>query len=133
MSINRKASPDNEDQLQQKKIEDCRRLYLKYGGRWHMQIEREMRALGHTSFHRRILYSRFERGRHRPGWIELYGFNAGTPPAGNAGALACKAGSPGLRNLNNVVSGVTSASSGRRSGGHAGEGACAPGMSAATP
>src|SRR5687768_2874917 len=100
MSTNRKAPPHNEDQLQLKKIEDCRRLYLKYGGRRHMQIEREMRAVGHTNFHRRIMYSRFERSRHRPGWIELYGFkrSVGTPvhnarysgvtSAGNAGALA---------------------------------------------
>ncbi|HVF47924.1 MAG TPA: hypothetical protein VNA17_10195, partial [Pyrinomonadaceae bacterium] len=82
MNYNRQAVPLSEDQLQLKKIEDCRRLYAKYGGRWHMQIEREMRALGHTSFHRRILYSRFERNRHRPGWIELYGSTTGTRPPG---------------------------------------------------
>jgi hypothetical protein len=58
----------------EKRIDDCRRLYLKYEGRHHELIDKEMRELGHEDFHRRILYSRFERGRHRPGWIERFGW-----------------------------------------------------------
>jgi predicted phage terminase large subunit-like protein len=50
-------------------------LFAKYGGAKHEDIEREMRAIGHHSFHRRLFYSRFERGRHAPGWIEKYGFD----------------------------------------------------------
>ncbi len=57
------------------RIDDCRNLYLKYNGKNHELIEREMRELGHADFHRRIMYDRFERGRHRPGWIGSYGFN----------------------------------------------------------
>ncbi len=57
------------------RIDDCRNLYLKYNGKNHELIEREMRELGHADFHRRIMYDRFERGRHRPGWIGQYGFN----------------------------------------------------------
>ena len=57
------------------KIEDCRELYLKYGGERHEQIEREMRDLGYTDFHRRSMYRRYERGRCRSGWIDMYGWN----------------------------------------------------------
>jgi predicted phage terminase large subunit-like protein len=56
------------------KVEDCRRLYLKHDGKRHELIEKEMRALGHGDFHRRVLHRRFERGRCRMGWIERYGF-----------------------------------------------------------
>lgn len=61
------------------RIEAARRLYIKYEGKQHAQIEREMRSLGYTNFHRRILNSRFERGHHRPGWIEKYFLSE--PPA----------------------------------------------------
>ena len=64
-------SPENREQ----RIEDCRELYLKFGGGQHEMIEREMRTLGHRDFHRRSLYRRFERGRCRSGWIERYGWN----------------------------------------------------------
>jgi len=56
------------------RIEAARRLYLKYEGKQHKKIEQEMRALGYTSFNRRILHSRFERGHHSAGWIEKYRF-----------------------------------------------------------
>ncbi len=59
-----------------KRISDCRDLYLKYGGQQHELVEQEMRDLGYTDFHRRILYRRFERGRCTSGWIERYGFDA---------------------------------------------------------
>src|SRR5687768_10008832 len=75
----------NDSDAKLKRIEDCRELYLKHGGRQHGEIEREMRELGHTDFHRRILYSRFERGHHRAGWIERYGFLS-EPPAGSGQA-----------------------------------------------
>jgi hypothetical protein len=57
------------------RIEDCRELYWKYEGRHHELIERDMRAMGYTDFHRRVLYRRFERGRATMGWIERYGWN----------------------------------------------------------
>ena len=63
-----------DNQLKQKRIDDSRELYLKYEGRQHELIEKEMRLLGYHDFHRRILYSRFERGRHRPGWIGRFGW-----------------------------------------------------------
>src|SRR5687768_10895693 len=81
----------NDNEVKLKRIEDCRELYLKYGGRRHGEIEREMRALGHADFHRRILYSRFERGHHRAGWIERYGFLS-APPAGSGGSAAVMCG-----------------------------------------
>src|SRR5690606_19647869 len=40
-----------------------------------VRIEREMRSLGFTTFHRRSLYPR---GR-QPGWIAKYGWSADTP------------------------------------------------------
>ena len=60
----------------QQRIADCRELYLKYGGRRHEQIEREMRGLGHAKFRRRIMYTRRERGRICPGWIERFGWRS---------------------------------------------------------
>ena len=56
------------------RIADCRELYIKYGGRHHELIEREMRGLGHTRFRRRIMYTRRERGRVLPGWIDRFGW-----------------------------------------------------------
>ena len=58
------------------RIEACRDLYLKHGGKDHEMIEKEMRELGYKDFHRRNLYRRFERGSCRPGWIETYGWNS---------------------------------------------------------
>lgn len=66
---------DETHEARLQRIDDCRNLYLKYNGKQHELIEQEMRELGHTDFHRRIMYNRFERGRHRPGWIGTYGFN----------------------------------------------------------
>jgi predicted phage terminase large subunit-like protein len=60
-----------------KRYQDCRSLYIKYGGKRITRLEREMHALGHTGFSRRILYSRNERGTHRPGWIERFNWNSG--------------------------------------------------------
>jgi hypothetical protein len=51
---------------------DCRRLFVESRGRKLTNIEREMRALGHTKFHRRILYSRGS----SPGWIQKYNWPA---------------------------------------------------------
>jgi hypothetical protein len=65
---------DNNTHLQ--KIDDCRRLYLKYKGLRHERIEREMREMGYTDFHRRILYKRFERGKLSIGWIDRFGWRA---------------------------------------------------------
>src|SRR5688572_2505563 len=103
----------NEGQLQ--RIEDCRELYLKHGGRRHGDIEREMRALGHTDFHRRILYSRFERGHHRAGWIERYGFGTGAQASRLQGRDSGLTPSP------------TAPVTPPKGGGVAGGDACAPG------
>jgi hypothetical protein len=65
---------DVTDEERRRRIEDCRGLYLKYGGGNHELIEWEMRELGHTDFHRRSMYRRFERGRCREGWINLFGW-----------------------------------------------------------
>jgi hypothetical protein len=43
-----------------------------YGGRHHEVIEREMRALGHVTFSRRVLYARNDRGKHLAGWPERF-------------------------------------------------------------
>ncbi len=58
------------DELLQKKQADCRELFLKYGGRCHVKIEREMRERGWTDFHRRVLYAR----KGRPGWPDTLGW-----------------------------------------------------------
>ncbi len=81
-----------------KKIADCRELYEKYGGRCHEQIEREMRALGHAKFRRRILYPRNERGRRVPGWIERFGWKS-VPPAVAGGLSRRKYNHSKLRRL----------------------------------
>ncbi len=57
------------------RIEACRELYLKYRGKKHEQIEREMRELGYMDFHRRVMYRRYENGRAASGWIERYGWD----------------------------------------------------------
>ena len=76
----------------------CYILFVYFNGQNITRIEREMRALGYTQFHRRILYPRGT----KPGWIGKFGWqlavggvqspkssgNAGSLP-GNAGALAC--------------------------------------------
>ncbi|MBL8183084.1 MAG: phage terminase large subunit [Blastocatellia bacterium] len=62
------STPDYE------RINTARDLFLAFNGEGLERIEREMRALGYHDFHRRILNDRFERGRHRPGWIGLYGW-----------------------------------------------------------
>ena len=59
----------------QQKVADCRVMYLAFGGRHHEAIEREMRALGHESFNRRVLYARNDRGKHTPGWPERFGWD----------------------------------------------------------
>lgn len=61
-------------------IERCRKLYCKYGGQRHDQIEKEMRQLW-PGWSKSNLYTtdkgRSKSGRERksePGWIEKYGF-----------------------------------------------------------
>ena len=68
-------SPDSE------RIEAARRPYIKYQGKHLDLLEQEMRELGYAKFHRRILHPRFERGHHRPGWIERLGFAERSPTA----------------------------------------------------
>ena len=54
----------------------CFELYLKYGGRNLLRIEREMREeLRYADFNRRILYGRKEDGVYKPGWIASSCFN----------------------------------------------------------
>src|SRR5437868_6680668 len=58
----------------QQRIEACKALYLGFQGRHHEAIERRMREMGHTTFNRRILYTRNQRGRTLPGWPERFGW-----------------------------------------------------------
>src|SRR5437667_9897875 len=58
----------------QQRIEACKGLYLGFQGRHHEAIERRMRELGHTTFNRRILYTRNQRGRTLAGWPERFGW-----------------------------------------------------------
>src|SRR5258708_25797813 len=58
-----------------RRYSDCLSLFLRYNGTQHVRIEGEMREeLDHGKFSRRILYSRFERGTYKPGWIERHGW-----------------------------------------------------------
>ncbi len=79
----------------QQKIDECKRLYTRYGGRHHELIEKEMRVRGWTQFTRRILYTRNERGSFVPGWIERFGWRE----PGNAGTLARTDAEASGRNL----------------------------------
>src|SRR5688500_17360966 len=105
----------DDNQAKLKRIEDCRELYLEHGGRRHELIERDMRARGHADFHRRILYSRFERGHHRAGWIERYGFGTGAQASRLQGRDSGLTPSP------------TAPVTPPKGGGVAGGDACAPG------
>ncbi len=64
--------PTNDSTIEQKQAA-CLKLYLKYNGRQHDQIEREMRELG-WSFSRRTLHNRSDRRRSERGWIERFGW-----------------------------------------------------------
>jgi len=57
-------------------VEYCRKLYFKYGGTNHSQIEREMREAGFTKFNRRNIQTTFRRdGRiARRGWAQRFGW-----------------------------------------------------------
>ena len=63
------------DSLPQKMIDDARKLYLKYGGREHVQIELEMRAKG-WRFYRQMLYSTGHSHGVTEGLPELFGWKA---------------------------------------------------------
>ena len=73
----------------QKRYDDCFELYRKYKGKKITLIEREMRSLGHAKFSRRILYSRVERGLHKPGWIDRYGWRQLAATGAQASSLHC--------------------------------------------
>ncbi len=60
---------------------ECLRLFVEFKGRNIVGLEREMRALGHAKFNRRILYTRHEKGLRKPGWIERFGWR-GTMDSG---------------------------------------------------
>jgi predicted phage terminase large subunit-like protein len=68
-------SPEQHERRRQR-IEDCRELYIKHEGKHHELIEREMREMGHTDFHRRSMYDRYERGNRKVGWISRFGFDS---------------------------------------------------------
>src|SRR2546428_13035162 len=72
----------------QQKIDACKALYLAYQGRHHEAIEREMRELGHTTFSRRVLYTRNQHGRRLAGWPARFGWVDG---------LTAEAQRPGVR------------------------------------
>jgi len=54
-------------------VDAALKLYLRYDGREHIRIEKEMRAAG-WPFYRRLLYSIGRSYGVRPGWIEQYGW-----------------------------------------------------------
>jgi len=54
-------------------VEAARELYLRYGGRQHERIEREMRAAG-WNFYRTLLYTTSHQLGLSPGWIERFGW-----------------------------------------------------------
>src|SRR5215203_199621 len=93
----------NTSEALQQKVADCLKLFLKYNGRSHHLIEREMRELGYK-FSRRILYSRRRRGNTSLGWIDRYKWNdlvydlaSAPPPNGNETFKEwCKRVSPNL-------------------------------------
>ena len=63
-------------EVSQRKIDDCRGLYLKYGGKRHESIVREMRTkCGWLSFTKRNLYARTRGGVTQPGWPERFGWD----------------------------------------------------------
>ncbi|MBP6003263.1 MAG: phage terminase large subunit [Pyrinomonadaceae bacterium] len=65
--------------MAQRKVEDCRGLYLRYGGVEHDRIAAEMRALGWSDFTKRNLYARTRSGRVTPGWPERFGWDGSLP------------------------------------------------------
>ena len=56
-------------------VEDARRLYMRYDGKQHQRIEREMRGKGWT-FYRELLYLTRHSHGVSPGWPERYGWTA---------------------------------------------------------
>ena len=60
-------------------IAEARDLYLKYQGRQHALIEKEMQARG-WPFYRELLYGRRRSGRIEKGWPELYEWKKLLPP-----------------------------------------------------
>lgn len=56
------------------RINAAREIFIEQNGQGLEKLERKMRERGYHDFNRRILNDRFERGRHRPGWIGLYGW-----------------------------------------------------------
>ncbi len=59
---------------EEKMIEACRELYVKYMGKKHRQIALEMRAAGWPEFNRRLLYTHVVRGVEYGAWIERFGW-----------------------------------------------------------
>lgn len=55
-----------------KAIDYCLRLYLKYNGQQHKQIEREMQKAGWEGWSAANLYNKGRGKRQRLGWIEKY-------------------------------------------------------------
>lgn len=58
----------------QEKIDDCRELYIRFGGGSHASIVKEMRKRGWHGFTKRNLYARTRGGRTTPGWPERFGW-----------------------------------------------------------
>lgn len=60
----------------EKAIQECLKLYIKYGGGHFELIEQEMRAKGYVGWSRQNLVSKGkgDKGKQRLGWIERYNF-----------------------------------------------------------
>jgi hypothetical protein len=57
-----------------KAIEHCKRLYIKFNGKQHHRIEQEMRKAGWVGWSAKNLHNRGKGDGARVGWIEKYGF-----------------------------------------------------------
>lgn len=58
----------------EKLINACKELYLKYLGKKHRLIEQEIRAAGWPTFSRSCLYTKNVRGVEYTGWVEQFGW-----------------------------------------------------------
>ena len=93
-------------EVSQRKIDDCRGLYLKYGGKRHESIVREMRTkCGWSAFTKRNLYARTRGGVTQRGWPERFGWDGFlSEPRAVAGGFRQRRSRPGVAYANRSAS-----------------------------
>lgn len=98
-------------EVSQRKIDDCRGLYLKYGGKRHESIVREMRTkCGWSGFTKRNLYARTRGGVTQPGWPERFGWDGFlSGPRAIATGFRQRRSRPGVAYANRSASELASA------------------------